>query len=490
MTSWKSVGVRIAVVLTAAAALAAEPAQAEVSFSRDLAPIVLKRCAGCHGERTQLGGYRAHTFQALIKAGVSGRPAVVAGKPAESRLLQLLIEKSPAARMPKADDPLTPRQIALFRHWIAEGAKFDGPEPSALLRSLMGPREHPASPAAYRAAVPVLAMAFAPGGRELLTGGYHEVNVWDPATGSLLRRIQRLPQRIQALSFRADGKQLLVAGGTPGEYGEVALVDPVSGKVIRVLDTFSDIVLSAAFNRDGTRVVAGGADMGVRAYESSSGKRLWSSRVHSDWVTGVGFSADGRFAASSSKDKTVKVFDAEKGTLFTTYNGHNKNYGKYRGQHPVHALQFTGEGALACSAGGGPTVQIWDPVKASEENGTAADMEERFAKESHARHIEHGFKKEVFALLVRGENVFAASAEGLLKQFDLRTLKEVRAYPGLTDWLFGLDFDPQSGRVAAGSYTGEVRVWESRTGQQIGAFKAQPVAAVKRASGAIGRQGK
>jgi len=443
-----------------------------VSFSREVAPIIQKRCVGCHGERVSLGGYRAHTFQAFARPGASRQPTLVVGKAAVSRLYQLITAKG-AARMPKNDDPLTTEQISLVRRWIDEGAKFDGADPSAALGSLLGPRQHPASPAAYRMPVPVLSLALAPGGKELLTGGYYEVNVWNPATGALIRRLQHLPQRIQALCYAPDGKQLLVAGGTPGEYGEVTIADPATGARSRVLDTFPDIVLAAAFSQDGKLVAAGGANAEVRVYEVASGKRLWSSKVHSDWVTGVSFSPDGRFLASSGRDTTVKVYEVKDGGLFTTYTGHNRNFGKYRGQFAVNAVRFTGDQLTACSAGG-PVLQLWDPLKASLENGTAADMEERFAKESHARFIEHGFTKEVFALQVRGGQAFAASADGSVKQFDLTTLKAVRTYPGFTDWAFGLDFDPASHLVAAGSYAGEVRVWNTETGAPVVTFKAQP----------------
>jgi WD40 repeat protein len=376
--------------------------------------------------------------------------------------------------MPKNDDPLSTEQIGLFRRWIAEGAKFDGADPAALLSALGGARTHPLAPAAYRMPVPVLAVALGPGGKEVFTAGYHEITVWNAETGALVRRLQRMPQRIQSLAFSQDGRQLLVAGGTPGEYGEVALVDPATGARTRVLDTFPDIALSAAYSADGRLVAAGSADAGVRVYELASAKRLWTSKVHSDWVTGVSFSFDGKYVASSSKDMTVKVYETATGSLFTTYNGHNRNFGKYKGQYPIYAVRFAPDQLLACSAGGGKAIQLWDPVNASKENGTAADMEERFAKESHARYIEHGFSQDVYALQVRGGQVFAASANGTVRQFDLATQKTVRTYAGHTDWVFGLDFDPASHRAVSAAYNGEVRVWNSDTGECVVTFKAQP----------------
>src|SRR5579871_5529558 len=189
--------------------LAPACARAEVSFVREIAPILLKRCTGCHGEKANLGGYRVHTFQYLMKAGASGLPEIVPGAPDKSTLYQRIAAKVAAIRMPKSDDPLAPAQVQLFRRWIAEGAKFDGADLAAALKSLLGPRQHPAAPAIYRAPVPVMALAFAPAGREIAVGGYNEVTFWNAATGALARRIGHLPQRLQALAYSRDGKSLL-----------------------------------------------------------------------------------------------------------------------------------------------------------------------------------------------------------------------------------------------------------------------------------------
>ena len=461
-------------LLTIATLAAAAPSRADVSFVRNIAPIVLKRCTGCHGERANLGGYRAQTFQNMMRVGASGRTPVVAGKPGESRLFQLLTAKSDAVRMPRSDDPLSAVQIETFRKWIQEGAKFDGADASLPLRKLIGPRLHPAAPISYRAAIPIMALTFVPGGREVAVDGYNEVTFWDATTGALRRRIGHLPQRIQALAYSPDGARLLIAGGTPGDYGEVDLIDPATATRTAILDTFNDIVLSAAFSSDGKSVVAGCADGSVCAYGVASGKRIWAKKVHSDWVTSVSFSFDGKFVASASKDMTVKVYEAQSGELYTTYTGHNRQIGQYRGAGAVYAVQFAPGSLLACSAGAGKWIQLWDPIKAKSEAGDAGDMEERFAKQGHARYIAHGFAQDVYALVVRDGLVFAASADGAVKEFDLTTLKELRSFSGLSDWAFALDYDASTHRLAAGSYKGDVRIWDSRTGQILTSFKAQP----------------
>ena len=90
----------------------------------DIEPLLLLRCAVCHGLRTQEGGLDLRTRTGLLKGGKSG-PAIVLGKPAESLLLKrihagemppnkLLIEAG-VKRMGEAE-------IALLTRWIELGA--------------------------------------------------------------------------------------------------------------------------------------------------------------------------------------------------------------------------------------------------------------------------------------------------------------------------------------------------------------------------------
>lgn len=108
--------------------LMVEPASGDetVRFSRDLAPVLLANCTDCHGGNQTSGNLGLDRFTRLLRGGNSG-PILVPGQPDESLLIQKLRGMA-GARMPLRRAPLPEETIGQFATWIAEGAKFDGPD--------------------------------------------------------------------------------------------------------------------------------------------------------------------------------------------------------------------------------------------------------------------------------------------------------------------------------------------------------------------------
>jgi WD40 repeat protein len=458
-------------VIPALLIASAAPA-ADVSFMSDVAPVLVQRCGACHGPQKNKGDFRLDTFDGLLQPGNSDAKPIVAGKPDESEVVRRIAAADPGKRMPPGAAPLLAAEIDQIKTWIAAGARFDGPDRGADLRASLPPRKHPASPDVYRVPVPVFAVAFSPDGKELAVGGHNEVTIWDPETGQLRRRLPHLPQRIHALAYRRDGTALLVGGGTPGEYGEVLLVNAADGTKVRTFATFDDVVLGACFSADESRVAAGSADRSTRAF-AADGRALWRMQLHGDWVTAVSFSPDGRFVAAAGKDRTIKVFEVETGTFYTSYTGHAQEYGAHRGRFAVYDVAFAADGT-AYSAGEGPEARVWDPDKALSENGSAADMEERFVKVGHTQYLAHGAARPVYKLCVRGGDVFTVSGDGVVRQHSAADRTLVRVYRGHTDWLFALDVNSATKRAASAGFGGEVRVWDTDSGRCVIAFTAAP----------------
>src|SRR5438067_12423602 len=92
----------------------------EVSFYKQIRPILQRRCQGCHQPVAQGGKMILTTYEAF-RAGGSNGPGFVPGKPESSIVMRNIVGNPPP--MPKNQKPLTDAEVDLFRKWIEEGAK-------------------------------------------------------------------------------------------------------------------------------------------------------------------------------------------------------------------------------------------------------------------------------------------------------------------------------------------------------------------------------
>jgi hypothetical protein len=106
-----------------------------VSFKEDIAPWMVNLCLNCHGGEKPRSGFSVETFEKLMKGGSSGR-VVLPGNIEESRLWHLVGKQDPI-KMPPGQSVITPANHSNLKKWIEEGAKFDGGDPKAPLRSMV-----------------------------------------------------------------------------------------------------------------------------------------------------------------------------------------------------------------------------------------------------------------------------------------------------------------------------------------------------------------
>jgi hypothetical protein len=431
------------------------PKSGAVNFAEDIAPILLNKCQVCHGPDKSKGNYRLHTLEMLLKPGSSKEAPITPGSPEKSHLYQLLTAKSPDDRMPQDDDPLPAAQIALIERWIRGGAKLDGLDPKNTLAALAARRQQPDPPAVYPRPVPITALGFNPEGSELAAGGYHEITVWNPADGKLLRRIKNVAQNSHALVYSPDGQIIAVAGGTPGRLGEVKLFNAADGKLRSILGTFPDMALCVAISPDGQRVASGGTDNSIRIYDTASGRQELLVEQHADWVLGVAWSPDGTHLASASRDKSARVFDAKTGALEYSYLGHGD---------AVFAVAFTGVEQQVCSSGRDKKIHVWEISSAVTLGNKKASRKPEIT----------GFNGDVLKVVVQDGSIFSCSADKQFHQHDLGKRELTRTFSGHGDFVYSLAVHAKSGRVASGDYVGEVRVWNTADGKLLLNFRAAP----------------
>ena len=98
--------------------------RADVDFSRDIRPLLAKRCVACHGPDTQEGGLRLDDKAAAFAKLESGGHAVVPGRTAESLILARITSSDPDIQMPPEGPRLSPAQVAAVTAWIEQGAEW------------------------------------------------------------------------------------------------------------------------------------------------------------------------------------------------------------------------------------------------------------------------------------------------------------------------------------------------------------------------------
>lgn len=101
-----------------------------VSFSKEVAPLLIDNCKGCHLDAmTTRGGLRMDTFAQLLRGGDSG--SVIQNGSGDASLLIKKLKGTEGQRMPAGGrPPLSDEDIGLISQWIDEGATLDGASPA------------------------------------------------------------------------------------------------------------------------------------------------------------------------------------------------------------------------------------------------------------------------------------------------------------------------------------------------------------------------
>ncbi len=432
-------------------ALTAFAAAAEISFSKQIAPILIDQCMECHRSGKAKGGYRLDTAELMLKAGDSKAAPLVAGKPEDSELYRLIATHEEDDRMPKKADALPEKDTKLIREWIASGAKMDVADKKTALRAIVPDQEKARAPEKYPRPLPVTALALSPTGSTLACSGYFETTLWETATGKLTARIDSLPERILALAWIAEN-QLAVAGGVPGRAGEVWLVNPSHPKERKRLATTRDCVLAMVASPDGKLLACGGADNLVQCFELPSGKLRWQIEPHADWIMGMAFSPDSQHIATASRDRTAKRIDAATGEIEATFAAHDC---------AVLSVTFSPDSKDILSGDVEGEIRRWD------RNGDGK-------KDTTMR---PGGRTEVLALgFFDPETPLAALGNGAVVSVDVksrRTKDKITRYEDRVNVLLVQRID-KTVRIITGCHDGKVRISEIGKPEPLLQFVAAP----------------
>jgi len=311
--------------------------------------LLKSNCFSCHNEAKHKGGLVMTSREALLKGGESGDPVLVAGEPEKSGVITSLAAEADPHMPPKKQ--LTPAQIDVLTRWVKDGAKWNdaalatppsaprpvtlAPMPAAyqpILALALSPdtkllavgcanevvlynvaEKEPAVIARTRAHPDaVKSIAWSPDGQRLATGSFRRVVIWDAASFAAERVIVTgLTDRIAAIRFTPDGKQLLLADGRIAEEGIVRIADAQSGAITASWTAHSDTIADLALSADGKLLATAGSDKLVKLWDPATHKELAKLEGHTAQVLSVAFEPKGTRLISGGADREVKVWDVK-----------------------------------------------------------------------------------------------------------------------------------------------------------------------------------
>lgn len=101
-----------------------------VSFKRDVAPIIFNACCRCHQGGSPAGDFDCTTYESFLTM-------IEPGDPENSHVLNLVTGKE-EPRMPRGNlNRFSKQWIDIWTAWIKQGAKFDGPDKKATINTYL-----------------------------------------------------------------------------------------------------------------------------------------------------------------------------------------------------------------------------------------------------------------------------------------------------------------------------------------------------------------
>lgn len=328
-------------------------------------------------------------------------------------------------------------------------------------------------------------LKFTTDGKQLLVPQVDfSVGIWNVETRERVGSLIGLDGVVRAVSVDPQGHYVAAAG----EATAICVWDLKTQQLLHTLEGHANSVAGLAFSPDGAALASGSQDNTVRLWDPVAGVQTAVIRGHAGGVSGVAFAPQGELLASCSADRTVKIwnvlrdvgrdvlhagtkqlsvdFDSTGTRLASGSNAPilhiwdlktGKAITALRQQEgTAHDVAFSSDDRILASGGIGGKLKLWDT--------TSYDLREEI--QAH----EVGIVFDV-AWSPDDEVIATASDDGLVKLWNADTGELISTLSGHTGHLRVVEYSSDGTMIASGGSDNTVRLWDAATHKRLGTLE-------------------
>jgi len=208
--------------------------------------------------------------------------------------------------------------------------------------------------------------------------------------------------------------------------------------------THESFVCCVRFSADG-KFLATGCNRTAQIYDTKTGARTCSladeaaNKAGDLYIRSVCFSPDGKFLATGAEDKLIRIWDIERRTIRTRFEGHAQE---------IYSLDFSRDGKLIVSGSGDKTARIWNME--THESKVLAIVEPET--------IDAGVTS--VAISPDSRFVAAGSLDMVVRIWDTASGALVERLKGHKDSVYSVAFSPDGRGLVSGSLDKSLKYWD------------------------------